>query len=232
MGILGAVLALGAAALAQAPAAPTFSKDVAPILYKNCMNCHQPGDIAPMQLVSFSSAPIRAGDQGQSHRRHDAAVACGSARRQFSNDRRLTDAEKDTIARWADGGGPQGEAKDMPPAPKVVDGWEIGKPDAVFTMTKPFAVPASGEIDYQYLEIPTNFTEDKWVSAIELKPGALSVVHHILAYARIQTPARRRRRYSNRSVRRPHRARPRPAPTRRRPLSSGRAARRRATSAC
>ena len=65
-----------------------------------------------------------------------------------------------------------------------MDGWEIGKPDVVFTMPKPFDVPASGEIAYQYIEIPTNFTEDKWVSAIELKPGALSVVHHILAYAR------------------------------------------------
>src|SRR4051812_3762755 len=185
VGTLGAVLVLGAAALAQAPATPTFSKDVAPILYKNCVSCHQPGNIAPMSLLTYDQARpyarsikarVVAGTMPPWH----AEAPVGT----FSNDRRLTDAEKDIIAKWADGGGPQGEAKDMPPAPKVADGWEIGKPDVVFTMPKPFEVPASGEIDYQYLEIPTNFTEDKWVSAIELKPGALSVVHHILAYAR------------------------------------------------
>jgi hypothetical protein len=185
VGTLGAVLVLGVAALAQAPATPTFSKDVAPILYKNCVSCHQPGNIAPMSLLTYDQArpyarSIKARVEAGTMPPWHAVAPVGT----FSNDRRLTDAEKDTIARWADGGGPQGDAKDLPPAPKAVDGWEMGKPDVVFTMPKPFAVPASGQIDYQYLEFPTNFTEDKWVSAIEIKPGALSVVHHILAYAR------------------------------------------------
>jgi hypothetical protein len=184
-GTVGAVLVLGAGVLAQAPATPTFSKDVAPILYKNCVSCHQPGNIAPMSLLTYDQArpfarsikaKVVAGTMPPWH----AEAPVGT----FSNDRRLTDAEKDLITRWVDGGAPQGDAKDMPKPPRAVDGWEIGKPDVVFTMTKPFDVPASGEVDYQYIEIPTNFTEDKWVSAIELKPGALSVVHHILAYAR------------------------------------------------
>ncbi|MGE3510142.1 MAG: thiol-disulfide isomerase [Vicinamibacterales bacterium] len=184
-GTVGTVLLLGAATSAQAPAPPTFSKDVAPILYKHCVSCHQPGNIAPMSLLTFNGArpfarsikaKVVSGTMPPWHA--DAPVGT------FSNDRRLTDAEKDIISRWVDGGALQGDAKDMPPAPKVVDGWEIGTPDVVFTMAKPFDVPASGAVDYQYVEIPTNFTEDKWVSAIELKPGALSVVHHILAYAR------------------------------------------------
>ena len=142
-GTIGTVLVLGAAVLAQAPAAPTFSKDVAPLLYKNCVSCHQPGNIAPMSLLTYDAArpfarsikaKVVAGTMPPWH----AEAPVGT----FSNDRRLTDAEKDLIARWVDGGAPQGDAKDMQPAPKAVDGWEIGKPDVVFTMAKPFDVAA------------------------------------------------------------------------------------------
>lgn len=101
----------------------------------------------------------------------------------FSNDRRLTSAERETIVAWADGGAPQGNARDLPPAPAFVDGWEIGKPDVVVTMAKPYTVPASGTIEYQYVHIPTNFTEDKWVQAVEVRPGTRAVVHHVLVFA-------------------------------------------------
>lgn len=166
-------------------AAPTYSKDVAPILYKNCASCHRPGDIAPMSLLSYDEARPWA-------KAIRSAVALGkmppwhaaAPRGTFSNDRRLTDQEKETLIAWADGGAPQGNLKDLPPAPKFVEGWEIGKPDVVVSMTKPFEVPASGTIDYKYFEIPTNFTEDKWVQAIEVKPGVRSVVHHVLVFAK------------------------------------------------
>jgi hypothetical protein len=102
----------------------------------------------------------------------------------FSNDRRLTDKEKETLIAWADGGSPQGNPKDLPPTPKFVEGWEIGQPDAVVSMVKPFDVPASGTIDYKYFQMPTNFTEDKWVQAIEVKPGVRGVVHHILVFSK------------------------------------------------
>ena len=106
------------------------------------------------------------------------------ARGLFSNDRRLTDEEKDTIVRWSTLGAPEGDPKELPPVPKFTEGWEIGAPDAVFTMAKPYAVPASGTINYQYFSIPTNFTEDKWVQAIEVRPGVRRVVHHILVFVR------------------------------------------------
>jgi hypothetical protein len=102
----------------------------------------------------------------------------------FSNDRRLSEQEKATLIAWVGGGAPKGEAKDLPPAPKFTDGWEIGEPDAVISMPKPYAVPGEGTIDYQYFQAPTNFTEDKWVQAIEARPGARSVVHHILVFCR------------------------------------------------
>ena len=107
----------------------------------------------------------------------------------FSNDRRMTDREKDTLIRWASNGAPQGDPKDLPPPPKFAEGWEIGKPDAVISMTKPYDVPATGTVAYQYFTMPTNFTEDKWVQAIEVRPGARRVVHHILVFARDATPA-------------------------------------------
>ena len=179
------LMALAATSLAQPTATPTYSKDVASILNKNCAGCHRPGDIAPMSLLTYEDARPWA-------KAIRSAVALGkmppwhavASRGTFSNDRRLTDQEKETLIAWADGGSPQGNPKDLPPAPKFVEGWEIGQPDAVVSLVKPFDVPASGTIDYQYFQVPTNFTEDKWVQAIEVKPGVRSVVHHILVFSK------------------------------------------------
>ncbi|HSB10691.1 MAG TPA: thiol-disulfide isomerase [Blastocatellia bacterium] len=166
-------------------AAPTFSKDVAPILFKNCVSCHRPGDIAPMSLLTYENArpwakaireQVAVGNMPPWH----ASQAHGV----FSNDRRLSEKDKDTLIRWADGGAPKGDPKDLPPAPKFADGWEIGTPDAVISMPKEFEVPESGTIAYQFFEVPTGFTEDKWVQAIEVRPGARAVVHHVLVFCR------------------------------------------------
>jgi hypothetical protein len=166
-------------------ATPTFSKDVAPILYKNCVTCHRPGDIAPMSLVTYQEVrpwakaireQVATGQMPPWH----ATQPHGT----FQNDRRLSELEKTTIIQWVDGSAPQGDAKDLPLQPKFAEGWEIGKPDAILTMPKEFAVPDSGEVSYQYFQVPTNFTEDKWVQAIEVRPGARSVVHHVLVFCR------------------------------------------------
>ena len=165
--------------------APTFSKDVAPIIYRNCASCHRSGEIAPMSLLTYeevrpwAKAIREKVSLGQMPPWH-----ANAPRGAFSNDRRLTDQEKDTLIRWAGNGAPQGDPKDLPPAPKFADGWEIGKPDAVIAMAKSYDVPASGTVAYQYFTAPTNFTEDKWIQAIEVRPGARKVVHHILVFAR------------------------------------------------
>jgi hypothetical protein len=190
--LLAAIVAGGPAAAAgpqdaarQDAAAPTFAKDVAPILYTHCVSCHRPGDIGPMSLLAYEDArpyarSIRTKVSEGTMPPWHAEAAAGT----FKNDRRLTDAEKDTIVKWVDGGAPRGNPGDMPPPPTFAAGWSIGTPDVVLTMAQAFDVPAAGEITYQYFELPTNFTEDKWVQAIELRPGTLSVVHHILAFAR------------------------------------------------
>ena len=166
-------------------AIPTFSKEVAPILFKNCAACHRPGDIAPMSLLTYESArpwaksireQVAAGNMPPWHASQPHGV--------FSNDRRLNEKDKDTLIRWADGGAPKGDPQDLPPAPKFAEGWEIGTPDAVISMPKEFEVAESGTIAYQFFEAPTNFTEDKWVQAIEVRPGARSVVHHVLVFCR------------------------------------------------
>ncbi len=170
---------------AAAAGTPTFSKNVAPILYKNCAGCHRPGEIAPMSLLTYDQArpwaksireKVLTGEMPPWH----ASQPHGT----FANDRRLSDTDKNTLIAWVDAGAPQGDPKDLPPTPQFAEGWQIGKPDLVLSMEKPYDVPASGTIAYQFFTIPTHFTEDKWVQAIELRPGTRSVVHHILAFVR------------------------------------------------
>ena len=181
-------IALGAAAAASmcmAASGPTYTKDVAPIVFENCATCHRPGDIGPMPLLSYEQVRPWAKSIRD-------VVATGKMppwqsvdpHGTFSNDRRLTEQQKETLLNWVDAGAPQGDVKDMPPVPKFPEGWNIGKPDVVLSMARPFAVPASGTVQYQYFQIPTHFTEDKWVQAIEVRPGARAVVHHVLVFAR------------------------------------------------
>lgn len=180
------MLALCPAGRAQtaSASAPTFSKDVAPIIFEHCANCHRPGEIAPMSLLTYEQVrpwaksireKVSLGLMPPWH----ADAPHGT----FANDRRLTDSDKDILIRWASSGAPEGNPRDLPPAPKFTEGWEIGKPDVVLSI-QPYEVPASGTIDYQNFSVPTNFTEDKWVQAIEIRPGAPSVVHHVLVFSR------------------------------------------------
>jgi hypothetical protein len=106
----------------------------------------------------------------------------------FANVRVLSAAEKDILTRWANGGAPEGDRRDLPAAPVYAEGWNIGQPDAVFTMAEAYPVPASGTIDYKHFEVATNFPEDRWIQAYEVKPGTPAVVHHIIVYARGPRP--------------------------------------------
>ena len=99
----------------------------------------------------------------------------------FANDASLTPEEKQQLNTWVDNGAPQGDLADLPEPREFVDGWQIGKPDVVFPMSKrPYRVPATGTVPYQYFEVDTNFKEDKWVSQAEIRIGNRSVVHHVI----------------------------------------------------
>ncbi len=102
----------------------------------------------------------------------------------FSNNASLSQSDIDTLVAWVDAGAPSGDAKDMPAPKQFVEGWTIPKPDIVFQLPKPFPVPATGVMEYQYVIIPTGFTKDTWVEHVQAAPTNHSVVHHIVAYVR------------------------------------------------
>jgi hypothetical protein len=176
------VALLACAGPAFAAGAPTFSKDVAPILYKNCVECHRPMAMAPMSLLAYDDArpwarAIKLKVQSRQMPPWGADPTVGK----YSNDVSLKQAEIDTIAAWVDGGAPEGNRAELPAAPKFAEGWSIGKPDYVFKMQKPFNVPADGTVPYVYVSIPTNLKQDIWIKAVELKPTDRRVVHHIIS---------------------------------------------------
>jgi hypothetical protein len=163
--------------------AVTFSKDVAPIFYKHCVVCHRPNDLAPMSLLTYKEARpwARAIKEVVLERRMPPWHA-DPRYGEFSNDRRLTQQEIDTIVGWVDQGAKEGDPKDLPPAPAFEEGWHIGKPDLVLSMLEEHTVEAEGPDDYLYFVIPTNFKEDKWIRAAEIRPGNKRVVHHVIAF--------------------------------------------------
>src|SRR5438105_10405088 len=131
-------------ALARAADAPaTFTRDVAPILYKSCVECHRPTMFAPMSLLTFDDArPYARSIKQRVVSRVMPPWGADSPHGLFKNDPRLSEKEIETIVAWVDGGAVKGDDKDMPAKPEFADGWTIGKPDAVFTMEEDFAIAA------------------------------------------------------------------------------------------
>ena len=171
---------------------PTFSRDVAPILYRNCASCHRPGEIAPMSLMTYADA--RPWAKSIRDEVSDGTMPPWHAdpnHGKFANDRSLAAADREILTRWANGGAPEGDPKDLPPAPKFVDGWQLGQPDTVLQLPVEYKVPADGFVEYEYFEIPTNFTEDKWLEGLEVRPGNREVVHHVIVSMRPPKPERR-----------------------------------------
>jgi hypothetical protein len=193
----GAALWFSIGAAAQSPSTPqrstpTFSRDVAPILYAKCVNCHRAGEVGPMPLITFKDVrPWARAIQQKTITRAMPPWGADPHYGKFRNDRSLTDQQIATIAAWADGGAPEGNPVDLPTLPRFVDGWQIGKPDQVFEMLTDFEIPAKGAVDYQYFEVPTNFTEDRWMQAGEVRAGDPAHVHHIIVYVKEPKPTPR-----------------------------------------
>jgi hypothetical protein len=174
---------------ADGPAAgPTFTKDVAPILQKNCQNCHQPGAIGPMSLATYEEVRpwaraikqrVLAGEMPPY--RYDRHVGI----QQLKYDLRLSEAEMRTIALWVDNGTPRGNPADMPPPVTFPDPskWafadELGPPDLIIP-TKPFTLPAKGQDVWWRPIVPTGLTKDRCVKAITVKPSlnGRAAAHH------------------------------------------------------
>jgi hypothetical protein len=170
---------------ATASSVPTFSKDVAPLLYQHCAGCHRPGETAPMSLLTYKDArPWAASIREKVLDRSMPPWLADPHVGKFANARALSADEIRTIAVWAKNGAPEGDPRELPPTPKFPEGWHIGKPDLVIAMDEDYAVPAEGVIAYQNFKVETTLDEDKWVSAAEIQPGNRAVVHHVIVYMR------------------------------------------------
>ena len=178
----------GAAWAAQTPvsSAPTFYRDVLPILQTHCQECHRPGESAPMSFTSYAQVrpwakSIRTQVLARKMPPWFADPCCGK----FANDRSLSAPERDTLVHWVDSGAVEGNPRQAPPPRVWPAGWNLpASPDAVVETAKPFLVPATGAVEYQYFVIPVGFKEDRWVTAAECKPTSPSVVHHAVVYVR------------------------------------------------
>jgi len=179
------LVSVALASAATAPSQVTYYKDVLPVIQKNCQTCHRPGEGAPMNFLTYEGTRpwAKAMKQAVVTKKMPPWFADPHYGK-FSNDRSMPQSEIDTLVAWADQGAPAGNAKDAPKPVNWVEGWRIGKPDTVISMPVAFNVPASGTIDYQYVIIPTGFTEDKYVQLAEARPGNPEVVHHIIAFIR------------------------------------------------
>jgi hypothetical protein len=186
MRVLG--LCLGSAVLTLAATAPppvTFYKDALPVLQKNCQTCHRPGESGPMAFLNYEGTrPWAKAIKTAVLTKKMPPWFADPHYGKFSNDRSMPQADIDTLVSWADSGAQAGDPKDAPKPLEWVDGWQIGKPDMIISMPAAFNVPASGTIDYQYIVIPTGFTEDKYIKMAEARPGNPAVVHHIIAFIR------------------------------------------------
>jgi peroxiredoxin/mono/diheme cytochrome c family protein len=164
----------------------TYSKQIAHILQNNCQECHRPGQIGPMALLTYDDASawaetIREVIQEGRMPPWFADPHYGK----FSNDRRLSKEDREALLTWIDQGCPKGDDSDLPPPREFVPGWTIGKPDAVFSMEEEFEVPATAPrtgVPYKYFSVETNFKEDKWVERAQAIEGNRAVVHHIVVF--------------------------------------------------
>jgi thiol-disulfide isomerase/thioredoxin len=166
-----------------APPPVTFNEHVAPILHRQCADCHRPGQVGPMALLDFDDARGYAPqiaeviEQGRMPPWH-ADPRYG----RFENERRLTETEKAILERWADGGAREGDPRKKPKPPVFKDdGWAMGKPDLIVELPAPQQIPAEGVVAYRYVLVDPRIEKDVWVQAAEIRPTAQEVTHHVLA---------------------------------------------------
>ncbi|MGE3409196.1 MAG: EF-hand domain-containing protein [Pirellulales bacterium] len=162
----------------------TFNRDVAPIVLANCAACHRPGEVAPFSLLTYD----------QVHKRGQLIAELTSNRTMppwkshaedgpFIGQRRLTDGQVATIARWVEQGMAEGDADDLPAPPQFSEGWKLGQPDLVLTMPQAYELPAEGNDVYRNFVLPLAVPEGKFIKALEYRPGNRAVVHHVVFLA-------------------------------------------------
>ena len=168
---------------AQQKAPPTFTEDIAPLVYQSCTRCHRPGEAGPFSLITYRDVKKRAAnllavmEEGYMPPWHPEA---GYGR--FRNELRLEEAQIETFRAWVEAGRPEGPAAAMPELPEFPEGWQLGEPDVVLKTSAAYPVPAGGRDIYRNFALPLDLPEDKWLTAIEVRPGDREVLHHVLVF--------------------------------------------------
>ncbi|MBM3993462.1 MAG: hypothetical protein FJ303_04830 [Planctomycetes bacterium] len=182
--LLAVITLFGLCGIATAQDTPVnFAEHVAPIIFDKCAACHRPDEVGPFSLLTYSDVRKKAKIiQRVTEQRSMPPWHPEHGHGEFRNERRLNDAQIATIKRWVESGMAEGDVAKLPKLPAFPAGWQLGKPDLVVTMDRAFQVPATGRDIYRNFVLPLNLKEDKWVTAVELRPSARSVVHHVLYF--------------------------------------------------
>ncbi|HLJ46846.1 MAG TPA: hypothetical protein VKU01_12600 [Bryobacteraceae bacterium] len=168
-----------------APSQVTFNKDVLPIVQNRCQECHRAGEIGPFSMMTYKETrPWAKAIKSSVVSKKMPPWFADPKYGHFANDRTLSQQEIDTLVAWVDGGAKEGDEKDAPKPRAWVDGWNIQKPDLVISPREAFHIGAKEEVPYQYIVMPTEFKEDKWVQMAEARPSNRGIVHHIVVFIR------------------------------------------------
>lgn len=165
--------------------APTWHERISRIVQRSCQECHRPGESAPFALETYKQAKANAAmiEQVVSDRTMPPWFADPKTGH-WANDRSLSDSDRKALLGWIKAGCPEGDAAAAPKPRSWTAGWRLGKPDSIISLPRAIPVPAEGVVEYKYVRIKTAFSEDKWVRAVEVRPGAPEVVHHVLVFVR------------------------------------------------
>lgn len=181
-GVIAPLLARPAPGQSQAGAAGapvTFNHDIAPIVFRSCATCHRPGEAAPFSLLTYSDTKKHAHQIVDVTRSRIMPPWLPAPQKlKFADEMRLSDAEINLLARWVEQGEAEGNPADLPPQPKFVEGWRLGKPDMILTAEKPLVLPPQGTDTYWNFIFRVPIQETRWVKAVEIRPGDKQYVHH------------------------------------------------------
>ncbi|MBY0229839.1 MAG: redoxin domain-containing protein [Gemmataceae bacterium] len=174
----------------------SYHRDIAPILQSACQECHRPGQAGPFPLMEYRHAKRWADDIVGETKARRMPPWKAAQRGHFANERSLTGKQAATLARWVEEGMPEGDRKDAPKPVAFSDDWKLGKPDLVLEAKEDVVIGPTGRDAFHCLVFPTKFEEDRFIAAVEVRPGNPRVVHHTVQVidTRKRTPALIKRR--------------------------------------
>jgi mono/diheme cytochrome c family protein len=171
----------------------TFNRDIAPVVWNHCANCHRDGEVAPFPLTSYADCQKRAEQLAEIvATRYMPPWKAEPGFNHFADERRLSSQQIELFADWAAGGTLEGNPADLPPLPTFASGWQLGQPDLVVQMPEPFEVPAEGPDMLRWFVLPLPLPPNLEVVGFEFRPGNPRVVHHSIAFLDISGIAQRR----------------------------------------